>query len=153
MGQFSWIAQNTDEAILESDARKRYGKVQVVVMVDNKNNRYVEKDYQGYGMFGGKDFYDLVAEMNNSANSPDETKYVTATRGAGINIAFSGKKFLSPNLYIATSTEPIESFKWVDSEPESDPNQGWGDYDGGLEDEEDESLDFDPDPDDTSEWR
>ena len=35
-----------------------------VVMCDDKGNKYVEECYEGYGVFGGKDFYELVAEMN-----------------------------------------------------------------------------------------
>ena len=127
MGQFSWISQNTNEAILESDSRKKAGLNQTVVMVDNNNNYYIEKDYQGYGNFGEKDFYSLLAEMNGLGSD----------RNDGIRLTFSGKEYLSPNLYILTPDKNPEDFKWSDSKPKNDPNQGWY-YDEDCDDEDED---------------
>jgi len=139
VGQFSWISQNTNEAILESDSRKKAGLNQTVVMVDNNNNYYIEKDYQGYGVFGDKDFYSLLAEMNGQGSE----------RIDGIDISFSGKTYLSPNLYILTPGKNPEDFKWSDTKPKDDPNQGWyyndEDEDYGYDDDEDEDEDKDED--------
>jgi hypothetical protein len=56
-------------------------------MLDNKGNRWREPDYDGYGVFDGKDFYELLAEMNGKT-----------TRDEGITLAFSGEPYISPNL-------------------------------------------------------
>ena len=39
-------------------------KLFTVYMKDNKGNVWAEDAYGGYGKFGGKDFYELAAEMN-----------------------------------------------------------------------------------------
>ena len=33
-------------------------------MTDDKGNRWEESNYDGYGVFGGKDYYALLDEMN-----------------------------------------------------------------------------------------
>lgn len=62
MGFFSWKTNDTNKSI-----GNRYGdpdKVFTVYMKDDKGNVWAEDAYEGYGQFGGKDFYELVAEMN-----------------------------------------------------------------------------------------
>ena len=59
MGQFSWFTQDTDKQI-GSEPENTI----TVYMYDDKGNRWKEENYEGYGRFGGKDFYDLLAEMN-----------------------------------------------------------------------------------------
>ena len=87
MGFFSWKTQDTDESIPSKYSNRPTFKV---VMVDDKGNKYIEKDYEGYGEFGGKDFYELLDEMNGGKGD----------RLAGINLALNdeGKKFISPSL-------------------------------------------------------
>ena len=61
MGFFSWHTNDTDRSI----ANKYSGRTTFnVYMRDNKGNVWVESDYEGYGRFGGKDYYELLAEMN-----------------------------------------------------------------------------------------
>ena len=48
-----------------------------------------------------------------------KTGEVDKDRNIGIAIAYSGDKFLSPNL------TRRKNWVWKDEEPESDPNQGW----------------------------
>lgn len=57
MGLFSWFTQDTNHRIVNGENYK-------VVMTDDKGNKYVEQCYEGYGKFGGKDYYELLAEMN-----------------------------------------------------------------------------------------
>lgn len=83
-------------------------------MHDNKGNRWEETEYEGYGVFGGKDFYELLAEMNGIEGSADQK------RSEGISLAFSDRPHISPNLTRSAN------WKWVNRSPESDPNQGWG---------------------------
>lgn len=127
MGQFSWITQDEGTSIRES-----YGcddKYLIsAYMHDNKGNVYEEKNYEGYGVFGGKDFYQLLAEMNNLAVNGDEDH----DRSLGIDLYFNeeGIKFISPNL------TRHKSWNWIPDAPKDDPNQGWG-PDEGLYDEDD----------------
>ena len=63
MGQFSWITQDTDEAIRECCGCDDE-VLTTAYLHDDKGNVWEEKRYEGYGEFGGKDFYQLLAEMN-----------------------------------------------------------------------------------------
>lgn len=74
MGFFSWKTQDTNRSISNSFS----GRTFPVIMTDDKGNRYSEENYEGYGVFGGKDYYELLAEMNGGT-----------TRDDGIKIAFS----------------------------------------------------------------
>lgn len=109
MGQFSWIAQDTNRSISSITPRP-------ITMVDNKGNKWTENEYEGYGEFQGKDFYQLLAEMNNVDGL---TGNVDVDRILGINLYFSKKKFISPNLF------EDEKLKWVNKTPKDCPEQGW----------------------------
>ena len=62
MGFFSWKTNDTNRSI--GNVYGDTSKVFTVYMKDDKGNTWIENDYEGYGEFGGKDFYELVAEMN-----------------------------------------------------------------------------------------
>lgn len=62
MGFFSWRTSDTQESI--SNAFSKRGALPVK-MLDDKGNVWIELNYEGYGKFGGKCFYELLAEMNN----------------------------------------------------------------------------------------
>ena len=87
MGFFSWKTQDTDESIANKYSNRPTFRV---IMVDDKGNKYVENDYEGYGVFGGKDFHELLDEMNGGKGD----------RMAGIALVFNeeGKRFISPSL-------------------------------------------------------
>jgi len=58
MGQFSWFTQDDKSQIVDDEERNVY-------MVDPRDGTvYEEKCYEGYGMFGGRDFYELLADIN-----------------------------------------------------------------------------------------
>ena len=121
MGFFSWKTQDTDESIpcVYNSTRRPI----TVHMHDNKGNFWKETQYEGYGIFGGKDYYELLAEMND-----------LTTREEGITLAYSGKAYLSPNLVESAN------WKWQDAKPESCPSQGYfySDFSTDYEDEEDD---------------
>jgi hypothetical protein len=98
-------------------------------MTDNKGNKWTENDYEGYGEFGGKDFYSLLSEMNGGNGDRDH----------GIDLWFGKEPFLSPNL----TEDPTH--EWTNEErPYDCPNQGWVEYDENgneITDEEDEEED------------
>lgn len=78
MGFFSWITQDTGKSIAN---RHSVRPTFPVTMTDNKGNKWHEKNYDGYGEFGGKDYYELIAEMNGKATGDLE-----ADRLAGIRL-------------------------------------------------------------------
>jgi hypothetical protein len=85
-------------------------------MIDDKGSFWYETEYEGYGVFAGKDFYELVAEMNGGGD-----------RGDGIDLFFGTVPFKSPNLNESSVA------KWENIAPESCPDQGYF-----YDDEEDE---------------
>lgn len=54
--------------------------------------------------------------MNGYENLIDEEE----KRNEGIDLAFGKDAFISPNL------TRFKNWNWINREPESDPNQGWG---------------------------
>ena len=107
MGFFSWKTQDTVRSIANAYSSN---KTFTVYMKDNEGNVWKEEAYEGYGEFGGKDFYELLAEMNGIQN---------ADRGEGIDLYFSGEPFISPNLVEDPETP------WVDKSPENCEFQGY----------------------------
>jgi|TARA_R110000782_G_scaffold6510_4_gene22372 hypothetical protein len=77
-------------------------------MLDDKGNSWKEDNYEGYGEFGGKDYYELLAEMNEDLwdiykeKNPSNPFDDDAIRCLGIKINYrckkDGRKFKSPNL-------------------------------------------------------
>ena len=118
-GQFSWFTHDTDQQI----GSEEENTLPSVYMFDNKGNKWLERRYEGYGEFGGKDYYELLAQMNGMAN-PD--------RSEGISLAFSGKKGI---LYPALVVNPNFNYKTHDftEEAPNDPNQSW--YQGLKDDD------------------
>lgn len=139
MGQFSWITSDTQKSICNIEGHRDQ-----VVMRDNKGNLWTELEYEGYGIFGGKDYYVLLAEMNNiPRNGMSDDDY----RTLGIDLFFEEKDdTLTPTL------NSHKSSPFVDEANESCPDQGWN---TGEDDEEDDD-DFwgaeDEDEDEDGEW-
>ena len=112
MGFFSWITQDTNRSIANNySTRKPF----TVYMTDDKGNRWQEDEYEGYGDFGGKDYYELLSEMNGGPSDRDE----------GIRMAFqndpSGK---NPNVKHPNLSED-DDWRWVNEPPESCRDQGF----------------------------
>jgi hypothetical protein len=112
-GQFSWMTQDDGEQI----GSEKQNTI-TVYMHDNEGNSWEEKSYEGYGVFGGLDYYSLLSRMNGYGDDRDD----------GIDIAFGkkkskvGKKTLFPAL---TSGKKLKSNHDFTKEPESDPDQSW----------------------------
>ena len=105
MGFFSWITQDTKESIPSKYSERN---TIPVTMTDDKGNKWHEAYYEGYGVFGGKDFYELLAEMNGKT-----------TRDEGIDIAFSDEPHKQPNL------NRSETQEWENTHPEMCEAQGY----------------------------
>ncbi len=113
MGSFSWKAQDTRESIAVENPKSVY-------MLDNKGNKWKESNYQGYGVFGGKDFYQLVAEMNVEFYPHLKlTGDVDEDRNIGIDLSYGNKPYLSPNLYHDGTR------KWKNEAPSDCEHQGY----------------------------
>jgi len=85
MGFFSWKTLDTDTSI-----PNRYSErpTFTVTLMDNQGNKWTESEYEGYGEFNGKDYYELLAEMNGQE-----------TRDDGISIAFDESRGVHNTLY------------------------------------------------------
>jgi hypothetical protein len=98
-------------------------------MWDNKGRRWKESEYEGYGIFGTKDFYVLLAEMNleYTPEITDEEK-----RNDGIEMYFSNQKnnFIFPNL------TDCKEWDWRNEKPRICPNQGCLDDNDYISDDE-----------------
>ena len=105
MGMFSWLTQDTNKSIPSKYSNRDTFKV---IMSDNKGNKWTEDNYEGYGVFGGKDFYELLAEMNGKK-----------VRDAGIDLAFGTEPFISPNL---NEKNPK---RWENRSPQECEDQGY----------------------------
>lgn len=114
MGQFSWISKNGEQI------RNEYHNGQKVWMVYLDENDKVqivkEEEYEGYGEFGGLDYYRVLANMNGRR-----------TRSDGIDITVCPKtkfdEYKFPQLY-TVEPSPDQIHNWY-VECEVDPNQGW----------------------------
>ena len=123
MGCFSWIAQDTSKPIYMTDYQKPGYEQRTYYMWDNKGNFWKEPAYEGYGMFGVKDYYILLAEMNQNYEEgvSDEQK-----RTDGINIEFSSNH---DGIFFPNLTE-TKIWTWRNKKPDSHANQGcYEDYD------------------------
>lgn len=85
MGFFSWKTQDTDRSIANSFSQE---DTFTVCMVDDKGNIWKERNYEGYGEFGGKDYYELLAEMNGVVKDKSLKNYTHLMRIKGIDLAF-----------------------------------------------------------------
>lgn len=91
MGFFSWMTKDTDESISNSSSARGTFTVYMVLPAckaypDGKV--YKEDNYEGYGVFGGKDYFEALAEINDAASD----------RGVGIDLHYSGKCKIWPQL-------------------------------------------------------
>ena len=74
MGVFSWLTADTKESIpIQGASREPFP----VVVVCPDDTHLIEKAYQGYGVFGGKDVYEALAEWHGRS-----------TRDEGIDIYY-----------------------------------------------------------------
>jgi hypothetical protein len=133
-GQFSWFTQDTNQQIGSEDENT----LPFVYMHDNKGNKWLEKRYEGYGVFGGKDYYELLDQMNGGSGD----------RSEGIRLAFddaavAAGKVLFPALTVSATLPRFHDFT---EESPNDPNQSWytpedDDDDYIMGDRDDEYLD------------
>ena len=116
MGQFSWITQDTNESVRESFGCEDQS-LTTAYLHDDKGNVWEEKSCEGYGEFGGKDFYTLLAEMNDFIEGDG------SLRSVGLDIEFGDIKV--DNIKFPNITRKSD-WTWINEKPKGDRSQGWG---------------------------
>ena len=131
MGFFSWKTQDTDRSIPSNYSIRKTFRVQ---MLDNKGNVWTEDNYEGYGVFGGKDYYELLTEMNGITNEDTDR-----LRNAGISLAFSkgnNSGVGTEGVYYPNLIEKADGWVYEMAGPDS------CEYQGFFYDDEDENNDY-----------
>ena len=140
MGFFSWKTQDTDNSIANQYSNRKTFRVQ---MLDNKGNVWTEDNYEGYGRFGGKDFYELLAEMNGFESDKTGDEYTDEARGFGINLAFKDNPngIATKGVFYPNLIEQADGWFYNESGPDNCEYQGYfydeTDYDDEDSDDED----------------
>jgi hypothetical protein len=136
MGCFSWVAQNSDRSIIMQGYGTRKFPSRTAYMWDNKGRRWRQPQYEGYGVFGEKDYFVLLAEMNKEY---DITVSDNIKREDGIKLEFetNNQYILYPNL------TDCKEWTWRNQQPKRCYNQGSSNHyyeeaDSSEEDEEDD---------------
>ena len=124
MGFFSWKTQDTDKSIANEHSNRKTFRVQ---MIDNKGNVWTESEYDGYGRFGGKDYYELLAEMNGFTSDKTGEAYTDEARGFGITIAFkdNGSGVGTEGVYYPNLIEMADGWVYEMAGPDSCDYQGY----------------------------
>ena len=124
MGFFSWNTMDTDNSIANEHSNRKTFRVQ---MMDNKGNVWTEDNYDGYGRFGGKDFYELLAEMNGFESDKTGDEYTDEARGFGINLAFkdNGSGIATEGVYYPNLVEQAKGWVYEMGGPDNCEYQGY----------------------------
>lgn len=100
MGFFSWITSDSGKSI--PNVYQGVHPTFTVHMITEDGRVFTETAYEGYGEFGGKDFYVLAAELNGfKGETDDQTRSLffdkVWNRGVrnGENVLTYGKDFLN----------------------------------------------------------
>ena len=135
MGFFSWLTCDTNESI--SNRHSIHGPLTAYALIPKEfgGGFLKEENYDGYGVFGGRDIFALVANWNkpDACTGDDEED-----RMLGIDLYYDRNNPIKYGIKIAS--KPME---YEDAEISDDcPDQGYF-YCYGEEDEEDDWDDDD----------
>ena len=135
MGFFSWKTQDTDVSIANQHSTR---DTFTVVMLDDKGNKWYEQNYDGYGVFGGKDYYELLAEMNGFVSVESADNYTEDMRMKGIELAFHGHpNGDNPEVKFPNLVEMANGWPYDPKGPEGCNDQGFFYDDEDLDGEDD----------------
>ena len=107
MGFFSWKTSDTNRSI----ANQYSGRDTFVVHMITEDGRvFTEEEYEGYGVFGGTDIYELIAEMNGLCLDGDTDQ----KRGAAIDllhktIITNGERSYTRGVDFTNWEQPLET--------------------------------------------
>ena len=115
MGVFSWKTSDTKKSISISLSNQF-----PVSLILPDNTRFIEFNYEGYGVFGGKDVYEVIAQLNGKHGRHQGINLIPYFNGkAEFKNAFEKKGILCPKL-----AENLEA-NYDDLDfPERCPDQG-----------------------------
>lgn len=127
MGQFSWILQDTGEALRESYGCNDKEKT-TAYLHDSEGNVWEETRYGGYGVFGGKDYYELLAEMNGIQVTGQEIQayletcsietkeeaYTNIIRSKGIALSYPSSAIRNWKTHKIFQSSGVDFFNWHD---------------------------------------
>mgnify|MGYP003138206267 CR=1 FL=1 len=116
MGFFSWITQDTHRSINNAHCGLQTFPVTLTNPVTGE--QWTECDYDGYGEFNGKDYYELLAELNGGIDRSD-----------GIDMYFHCES--ESDLIWPTLTEDPNAK--VTGKPQACPEQGYFYMDGDVD--------------------
>ena len=117
MGQFSWLDCETKEQVLDNVRRNVY----VLVPKEFGGGHIEELCYDGYGHFGGRDVFALVANWNCPERCVGDD---SRDRHAGIDIACYDRDNAKLAFPIKITHDPNAVYEECEYSL-SDPNQGW----------------------------
>jgi len=105
MGFFSWRTSDTDKSISNKHSSRGAFKVH---MITKDGRVFTEYSYDGYGEFGGKDIYELIAELNGWKEDDVEPRMLAIDELYKTHIT-NGKRTYIPKVDFTSWDEPIES--------------------------------------------
>lgn len=129
MGFYSFKTGDTDRSIAN-----KYSDLETfaVHMITPDGRSFTERDYEGYGEFGNKDFYELLAELNG----------LDSDRSKGIDLVFKNNPsgdntpgVIYPKFAETLSADVVGQYNSL-SNPTSCPDQGFF----FIREEDDEDL-------------
>ena len=131
MGQFSWLCSVCGESILSNSTKDNR---HMAVLVTPNHGRFIENDYQGYGVFNGLNVYTwLCAHMEDRKPVKEDHPDNENMRQSGI-FKYEYNKKIMPRQGIRIIHQDCDRGQTYESlkNSESDPNHGW------IEEDEDE---------------
>ena len=138
MGLFSWNTCDTNRSISCEESDRGTFKVH---MITPDGRVFTEENYEGYGEFGGKDFYELLSELNGCGSERED----------GIDLCFlnNGSGDNTPGVIYPKFVEDLRGD--VKSLYNSLPNPTSCEFQGFFYQNEDED-DWGYDEDEKDEW-
>jgi hypothetical protein len=139
MGFFSWKTSDTNRSISNQYSSRGTFPVYVLIPQEFGGGYIKEENYEGYGVFGGKDIYTLVANWNCPEKCVgDDDK----DRDIGIDIACYDEENDKLKYPIKITEKPM---KYEDAKSsDSCPDQGYfyDDEEDDYDEEEDDEDDY-----------
>jgi len=117
MGQFSWITSDTDKSVLTDGSVK-------VKMLSPDGRVFEETNYEGYGVFGGMDYFALLAQLNSRVTRQDGIDLLFEDNQNGLASVAAERGLRLPKIVSIDAVGEYEDF----AHTESCPNQGWSDH-------------------------
>jgi len=114
MGQFSFLTQDTGTSVSSMKPANVY-------LTSPSGQVWHETSYKGYGVFGGKDIYELLSELNGGKSCRDE----------GIGMAYEGADGTeypfgdNPNIVWPNLTRRKKPYDVRRGPVKGCPEQGW----------------------------